>query len=65
MSEGKVVAVCLSTTGGVPKQTQEQIKIGPHGVDGDLRQTRATDSRRSAGRGSARRLGGVGLTDPI
>lgn len=64
MSEGKVVAVCLSTTGGVPKQTQEQIKIGPHGVDGDLRQTRATGSR-SAGRGSARRLGGVGLTDPI
>ena len=33
--EGTVVAVCLRAEGGVPKQVQPQIKIGPHGVEGD------------------------------
>ncbi len=36
MSEGKVVAVCLSATGGVPKQTQDRIEIGRYGVEGDF-----------------------------
>lgn len=35
MSEGKVVAVCLSATGGVPKYPQDEIEIGPYGVNGD------------------------------
>jgi MOSC domain-containing protein YiiM len=35
MSEGKVVAVCLSATAGVPKQTQDRIEIGRYGVEGD------------------------------
>lgn len=35
MSEGKAVAVCLSATGGVPKQTQDQIRIRQYGVNCD------------------------------
>ena len=35
MSQGTVVAVCLSATSGVPKQTQERIEIGRYGVEGD------------------------------
>lgn len=35
MSEGTVAAVCLSATGGVPKQTQVRIEIGRYGVEGD------------------------------
>ena len=35
MSEGTVVAVCLSATGCVPKQTQNRIEIGRYGVEGD------------------------------
>lgn len=35
MSQGTVVAVCLSATSGVPKHTQEQIEIGRYGVEGD------------------------------
>ncbi len=35
MSEGTVVAVCLSPSGGVPKHPLDEIKIGNFGVDGD------------------------------
>ena len=35
MSEGKVVAVCLSATRGVPKHPQAEVKIGTFGVEGD------------------------------
>jgi len=35
MSEGTVVAVCLSATSGVPKQTQNRIEIGRYGVESD------------------------------
>jgi MOSC domain-containing protein YiiM len=33
---GRVIAVCLSTTGGVPKYPQESIAIGSQGVEGDF-----------------------------
>ncbi len=32
---GRVVAVCISPTGGVPKYPQESIVIGSQGVEGD------------------------------
>ena len=35
MNEGKVVAVCLSPSSGVPKHPQDEVKIGTFGVDGD------------------------------
>lgn len=35
MSEGTVVAVCLSLSGGVPKHPQDEVKIGAFGVEGD------------------------------
>ncbi len=35
MSEGRVVAACLSPTAGVPKQAQDWIEIGCYGVEGD------------------------------
>lgn len=35
MSEGNVVAVCLSARGGVPKHPQDEIEIGAFGVNGD------------------------------
>ncbi|MDP3064713.1 MAG: MOSC domain-containing protein [Chloroflexota bacterium] len=34
-SAGRVVAVCSSPRGGVPKQPQKQIVVGPQGVEGD------------------------------
>lgn len=39
MSEVTVVAVILSDKGGVPKYTQEMIKIGRLGVEGDYHAT--------------------------
>jgi len=30
-----VVAVCLSTEGGVPKHAQTQVTVGPNGIEGD------------------------------
>src|SRR6266571_8351069 len=33
--EGTVVAVCLRAEGGVPKQVQSRINVGPYGVEGD------------------------------
>lgn len=32
---GRVVAVCASPAGGVPKYPQLQVEVGPHGVVGD------------------------------
>lgn len=32
---GRVVAVCTSPTGGVPKRPQERIVLGAYGVEGD------------------------------
>jgi len=34
-SKGRVVAVCSSPKGGVPKQAQRHIVVGPQGVEGD------------------------------
>ena len=34
--QGRVVAVCLSTTGGVPKYPRESRAIGSQGVEGDF-----------------------------
>jgi len=34
-STGTVLAVCLSPRGGIPKYPQEQVSVGPHGVEGD------------------------------
>lgn len=33
--DGRVVAVCMSPRGGVPKYVQEYIVVGPQGVEGD------------------------------
>lgn len=32
---GRVVAVCSSPRGGIPKHPQERVTIGPYGVEGD------------------------------
>lgn len=34
-TRGTVVAVCLSAEGGVPKQPQPEVNVGPYGIEGD------------------------------
>ncbi|GBD12229.1 Putative metal-sulfur cluster biosynthesis proteins YuaD [bacterium HR24] len=44
---GTVIAVCLSTRGGVPKYPQEQVTVGPYGVEGDYHYGAFRTSRRT------------------
>ncbi len=49
MSErrGRVLAVCLSPRGGVPKYPQPQVTVGPYGVEGDHHYGAFRTSRRT------------------
>jgi len=55
-SEGTVVAVCLRAAGGVPKQVQPQINIGPHGVEGDYHSGEITTHGSRAGEPNFRQV---------
>jgi hypothetical protein len=45
--QGRVIAVCLSPRGGIPKFPQPQVVVGPHGVEGDYHSGAFRTSRRS------------------
>ncbi|HXG42774.1 MAG TPA: MOSC domain-containing protein [Dehalococcoidia bacterium] len=49
MSErrGRVLAVCLSPRGGIPKFPQDEVVVGPHGIEGDYHSGAFRTSRRS------------------
>jgi MOSC domain-containing protein YiiM len=45
---GRVTAVCLSSTGGVPKVPAPEVQVGPYGVEGDWHAGAERPSRQGA-----------------
>jgi MOSC domain-containing protein YiiM len=55
-TRGRVVAVCLSAEGGVPKHPQAEVNVGPHGIVGDFHAGETSRHGTSAGQPNKRQV---------